>query len=309
MRLRALRLAGAAALALAAGGALAQEADGGTPPAPPERPADARRLALDPPLPVARPDDADELAEEDASEPQNENEAESGEGAVPDEETALEDARTDDAPHPPRRPVVEEPEAVLPDEPRAPLSPTPEERAAYEACLGDLAALDVAFEERPAIDGDGRCGTALPLRVSALDGIALQPAVTVQCDVALALAHWSEQALLPAAREHLDAEPQTLYTAGAYVCRGRNRQPNARLSEHAFANAVDITGMDFAEGEAFAVEPRGGVESPQARFQREIRRGACAHFRTVLGPGSDAYHDDHLHFDQRERRNDYRLCE
>ncbi|MGJ3263521.1 MAG: extensin family protein [Salinarimonas sp.] len=241
---------------------------------------------MDPPLPVARPAaDAQEV------------------------DSPAVDARTDDAPRPPARPVVEEPEAVLPDAPRAPLETDPAERAAYAACLSDLDDLGVVYEERPAIDGAGACGAAFPVRVEAVGDIALSPAVTVMCPVARALASWSEDALVPAAREHLDAQVTMLFTAGAYVCRGRNQQSDARLSEHAFANALDLTGVGFESRAAVPVEPRAGENDPEARFQREIREAACAHFRTVLGPGSDAYHDDHLHFDQRERTNDYRLCE
>jgi hypothetical protein len=42
-----------------------------------------------------------------------------------------------------------------------------------------------------------------------------------------------------------------------------------------------------------------------ARFQRAVRKAACGPFTTVLGPGSDAYHDDHMHFDTKPRRSPY----
>ena len=35
----------------------------------------------------------------------------------------------------------------------------------------------------------------------------------------------------------------------------------------------------------------------------------CARFSTVLGPGSDGYHEDHIHLDLMERRNNYRICQ
>ena len=35
----------------------------------------------------------------------------------------------------------------------------------------------------------------------------------------------------------------------------------------------------------------------------------CARFTTVLGPGSDGYHEDHIHLDLMERRNNYRICQ
>lgn len=283
----AARVLALSALALSAGTALAQDAP---PPRPPERPPGITRMEMAPPVPVARPGVSDEDAEPDAQSPGS-------------------DARTDDAPAPPRRPVVPEPDAVIPDEERAPLAVTEAEREENEACLADLERLGVVFETSEPIDGEGDCGAAFPLSVSAIGDVALEPAVVVRCPVARALARWTVEALVPAADEHLDAAVTTIFTAGAYVCRGRNRQEGARLSEHAYANAVDVTGVDFAARAALPVEPRAGRGTDEARFQREIRTRACAFFRTVLGPGSDDFHDDHLHFDQRERTNDYRLCQ
>jgi len=36
---------------------------------------------------------------------------------------------------------------------------------------------------------------------------------------------------------------------------------------------------------------------------------ACARFTTVLGPGSDGYHEDHIHVDLMERHSGYRICQ
>jgi hypothetical protein len=40
-----------------------------------------------------------------------------------------------------------------------------------------------------------------------------------------------------------------------------------------------------------------------------LRKSVCARFTTVLGPGSDGYHEDHVHVDLAERRGGYRICE
>jgi hypothetical protein len=282
---------GLAATALASLPALAQTAGDAPIPPPPERPAGLSHVEMNPPIPMARP-----VFPDDA------------EAAATVESPAV-DARSETTPGPPPRPAADEPEAVLPDEERAPPAVTQAEREANAACLAALDELDVAYEARDPIDGAGDCGAAFPLHVTAIDDVALEPAIIVRCPVARALARWLDGSVIPAADAHLDAEIATVFTAGAYVCRGRNRQEDARLSEHAFANAVDVTGIDFEARTAVPVEPRDGRETPEARFQRTIRAEACAYFRTVLGPGSDAYHDDHLHLDQRERTNDYRLCE
>ena len=47
-----------------------------------------------------------------------------------------------------------------------------------------------------------------------------------------------------------------------------------------------------------------------ARDVREtVLHSVCARFSTVLGPGSDGYHEDHIHLDLMERHNNYKICE
>jgi len=40
-----------------------------------------------------------------------------------------------------------------------------------------------------------------------------------------------------------------------------------------------------------------------------MKAAACNRFTTVRGPGSDGYHEDHIHMDRAERRGGYRLCQ
>jgi hypothetical protein len=94
----------------------------------------------------------------------------------------------------------------------------------------------------------------------------------------------------------------------SYVCRRRNNAETGKLSEHATGNAVDISGFVFSDGSRFDIQLRDRTGTAQESFQKAIRFGACQYFTTVLGPGSDAHHDDHLHFDLAQRRGGYRLC-
>jgi hypothetical protein len=188
--------------------------------------------------------------------------------------------------------------------------PQPLDAEAEIACRSRLAALGVDFEELEPIDGEGACGAAAPVSVSGLgDGIGLTPPATLNCRMAESLARWVQEAVVPAAERHLEVAPTSLLNAASYVCRSRNNRPGARLSEHATANAIDIGGIMFEEGEAVAVRARGDDEARRRAFQRAIRRGACEHFTTVIGPGTDAAHADHFHLDLAERRSGYRLCQ
>jgi hypothetical protein len=133
------------------------------------------------------------------------------------------------------------------------------------------------------------------------------PAATVNCSTAEAMARWVRDAMLPAARQHLGAVPTRIVPGSTYACRPRNNQPGARLSEHARANAFDVMSIAFQDRAPVEMQARVSAE-PEAKFQAAIRERSCAYFTTVLGPGSDAAHANHLHLDLAERRGGYRLC-
>ena len=175
-------------------------------------------------------------------------------------------------------------------------------------CLDRLAKLGVTMEPMPPIAA-GACGAEHPFRMTKLpDGVAAAPAAQVGCPVAEALARWVLEVVEPEAEKHLKLVPKKVLIGTSYECRGQNRDGAAKLSEHAFANAVDLMGFAFAKRAPYTVGfPPAG--SPEAAFQSAIQKGACAHFTTVLGPGSDAAHGDHLHLDLRARKGGYRICQ
>jgi len=177
-----------------------------------------------------------------------------------------------------------------------------------EACRARLSELGVAFQQLPPIaDGEG-CSVPEPIAVSSVgSGVALKPAATLNCPTAEALARWTRDSLVPAARTHLNATPTAIAPGSGYACRPRNNQAGAKVSEHASANAFDVAAVEFDNRPAVVVRTYGPGEKEGA-FLAEIRADACAFFTTVLGPGSDAAHETHLHFDLAERRGGYRLC-
>ena len=191
-----------------------------------------------------------------------------------------------------------------------PVGPMAEVESARDlaACLERLRALQVAFTEEPSV-GEVACHVAHPLKVTSVgSGVALLPEAVLNCRTAEALALWTRNVVLPAASELLQAKPARIVHRSAYVCRPRNNQPGAKLSEHAHANAVDISLIAFADREPVDIGAADAAEAEGA-FQAAIRQGACAYFTTVLGPGSDAAHETHFHFDLADRRSGYRLCE
>lgn len=153
----------------------------------------------------------------------------------------------------------------------------------------------------PAVDGAGACGIAQPVRLSGVAGVRLLRPVTVGCEVAQTLADWVETVAHPAALAETGQALVAMTPAAGYACRGRNRQKNARLSEHARGKAIDISGFVLAGGREVRVEHAwNDADRP---FALRLWRGACGPFGTVLGPDSDGFHDDHFHFDVADHRS------
>jgi hypothetical protein len=176
------------------------------------------------------------------------------------------------------------------------------------ACLKRLQNLGVEFTRLPPMAPSQTCHVAAPLDVTSLgSGVALTPQAILNCRTAEGLALWVRDSLVPASKKYLGAVPNKVVHDSAYVCRARNNAPGGRLSEHATANAVDIASIGFADRPPIAIG-RGSAASEKI-FEMAIRRESCAFFTTVLGPGSNAAHATHFHFDAAERRGGYRLCD
>ncbi|MGO4869422.1 MAG: extensin family protein [Roseiarcus sp.] len=153
---------------------------------------------------------------------------------------------------------------------------------------------------QPEIDGPGICGMTHPFKVSALaDGtVSVDKAVTIDCSMIPALEAWLAEVVQPSAEARFGSNVVGLEAFGAYSCRGVDNVPGARLSEHAFGNAIDVAGFKLADGrEISIVRDWKKADSQESAFLHEIHAGACQHFTTVLGPGADVFHYNHFHLD------------
>ena len=210
------------------------------------------------------------------------------------------------APLPRPRPV-----AAPEDRPRASdrdASPGTAAERAPSACRQTLTE-DVAIAPSIApIRGPGACGGEDLVRLEAVvlsdkRRIAVRPAAVLRCTMASALAAWIRSDIAPLADSRA-MRIAALDNFDSFDCRGRNRVATAKLSEHGRANALDLRGLKLANGRLMALTDRN-----TAREVREkVRASACARFMTVLGPGSDGYHENHIHLDLAERRSGYRIC-
>lgn len=142
------------------------------------------------------------------------------------------------------------------------------------------------------------CGIAEPVRVTEVDGVRLSTPATLDCDAARALRKWVERGLKPAAS---GAKVKTLVVAASYACRPRNNVRGAKVSEHGRGNAIDISGVVLADGRTLDV--LGDYRGKNGAILRRAHKAACGIFGTTLGPGSDGYHENHLHFDVAAHRS------
>ena len=175
-------------------------------------------------------------------------------------------------------------------------------RQAEEACIArNLVHLSRYIQPRGAsIDGPGICGLTHPYVVGALsqDRVQLDSVATLDCPMIAALDEWVDTVVQPDAEARFGQRIAQIDTMGSYSCRGMNGQAGAKISEHAFGNAIDIAGFRLVDGRRITVVrdwTRG--EAQDQAFLRDVHAGACNTFTTVLGPGSNAFHYNHIHVD------------
>jgi hypothetical protein len=180
----------------------------------------------------------------------------------------------------------------------------PEEiTAVTEACMQVLREAGVQVERAPDRDDGGFCVVRGAVRITGGAVTPLPGNPVLQCPLAVRYVIWERQVLQPAAEEAFGSRVSSLNDVGSYSCRRIYGQtdPAARPSEHARANALDIGGMTLADGRRVSVLedwPGDGPRGPEGRrFLTRIREGACRVFSTVLGPGYNAAHANHLHLD------------
>jgi hypothetical protein len=177
------------------------------------------------------------------------------------------------------------------------------------ACRLRLTA-DVAIAPSlPPITGPGECEAQDVVRLEAVilpdrSRVAMVPPAIFRCPMAEAMATWVREEAAPRALA-LGSALKAVDNLTSFDCRGRNGVVGAKLSEHGKANALDIHALRLANGRV--VE----LTDPQVPrdFREGLRKSACAQFTTVLGPGADGFHEDHVHVDILERRGGYRICE
>jgi hypothetical protein len=138
--------------------------------------------------------------------------------------------------------------------------------------------------------------------------VAVSPAATLACPLVSVLDQWIDEAVQPAAVKWMGVPVVEIKQISAYSCRGMNGDPNATISEHAFGNALDIAAFALADGRKIDVEHGWHGTPEEQAFLHDVQATACDQFTTVLAPGSNAFHYNHIHVDLMHRHNGRHAC-
>jgi hypothetical protein len=153
----------------------------------------------------------------------------------------------------------------------------------------------------------GASGLGRPLTTAG--PVEVKPAATLACPIVSALDRWIAASVQPAAMHWFREPVVEIKQISAYSCRGMNGNPNAHVSEHAFGNALDIAEFTLADGHRISVQYgwRGAPE--EQGFLHDVQLAACEQFSTVLAPGANIYHYNHIHVDLMRHASLRHICE
>lgn len=221
-------------------------------------------------------------------------------------------------PKPEPSPVVPVPPPVVPVVPPVtPPVPHPmvDGTLTGDACYSELQKLGANFERLSTAVSSGACSVSDPVKLTAIsrDGTVVKfpDGPTLTCGFAVRFVNWVTQEAAPVVQTGLSAKIATMGTGPGYQCRGRNGDSSAKLSEHAFGNAVDIERFKLSNGEVVDVSHAIDMSSKYQPVLAGLRSTGCQYFMTVLGPGANSAHASHFHFDleRRGKKGNNKMCE
>jgi hypothetical protein len=184
----------------------------------------------------------------------------------------------------------------------------------YDACIADLTASGIVFARPGAATQDG-CQLSGAIRLATVATpfgyVAISGEPTMLCSFGRQFSGWVRDVAAPLALAYTGQRLTEIEAGSAFACRARTDKPGAVPSEHAKGDAIDITAFVLSDNRRIPVKPQASDTRLARDLLHALRMTACGAFTTVLGPGSDSAHEDHMHLDagMHGATPNYRICE
>jgi hypothetical protein len=184
-----------------------------------------------------------------------------------------------------------------------------------DTCLQKLRAAGTDFTVPTVNVDNGKCYVQNPVNLHSIKAqknlIKLPEGPLLNCKFALQFSKWLSESGAPILAAQLGTPLEKISTGPGFECRGRNGDVSAKISEHGFGNAIDITTLRMRGGKVINVLDAIDPNAESYAILHGLRASACGYFTTVLGPGSNAAHEKHFHFDLgvHGKTGNYRICE
>lgn len=171
--------------------------------------------------------------------------------------------------------------------------------ASFDQCVAALQD-EASIQRRPPLEQSEQCYIRDRVNLRGVGNAALS-SIETRCGIALRTAMWEQHSLQPAASEFLGSPVSRIDHIGSYNCRALRTSsgPSTRMSTHATADAIDITGFGLADGTQIKLLDDWDPVGPKASFLRAARDGACEWFGLTLSPDYNRLHADHFHLQSR----------
>lgn len=167
-------------------------------------------------------------------------------------------------------------------------------------CMMALQTTDAGYTIKPDFEEREECHIRPRVMLSGIGSAKLKPLET-RCQSALLMAMWERHGLQQAARKHLGREVREIRHYSSYNCREMRtgRGETGRMSSHATANAIDVSGFVMSDGEFVDLKRDWPPDGKKSRFLKAAFEAACLWFPVALGPEFNALHKDHFHLQTR----------
>ncbi len=150
-------------------------------------------------------------------------------------------------------------------------------------------------------DSRGECPLRSVVRVRDFGTVKLSSSFLASCPLALSSALYLQQQAKPLTRRMLGQELLQVDHFGSFACRNIYHRQNARRSEHATAEALDISGFRLSDGRRISVL-KGWPDPQYHSWLQGLLASSCSYYGSALGPDYNAAHANHFHLGMRGQR-------